>query len=88
MEKQWQALAFLFICLPSRLLENELDDQFQERVHVMIDAIGREVIKVIYLSPNDPSLLEEKKMSHYILLWFNLISRDLYAFTVLLGLGG
>lgn len=33
-------------------------------MHVMIDAIGREVIKVICLSPNDPSLLEEK--SNYI----------------------
>lgn len=49
---------------PSRLFGNELDDQFQERVHVMIDAIGRKVIKVIYLSPNDPSLLEEKKKGH------------------------
>lgn len=45
------------------------DDQFQERVHVIIDAIGREVIKYIYFSPNDPSLLEEKKKGlHYILL--------------------
>lgn len=55
MEKKGKALLLEFSWLPSRLLGNELDNPSQERVHEIINAIGSEVVKVIYFSRNNLS---------------------------------